>query len=254
MPTGNELRAYYERKAKTLDELALTYENQNRYKRFFYRARSNAVLDALAPIRAGSRVLDVGAGSGFYGRQISAAGAHAVLIDISLTGLDRARATGANAVGYVCCDAANLPFASRTFDKVLCTEVLEHLPDATQALCETARVLRQDGEMVATTPSRRSPMNVAYGIKRRVRRYTFNEHLTEYTSSEFRRLLECMYRIDRVAYANFLVPYPFDEFFINVQSPRLVAMLQWLEDHLANTPILRQLGWTMIANCKSKET
>lgn len=252
MPTRDELRAYYERKAETLDELALTYENPNLYKRFFYHARSDAILRALLPLPKGSRVLDVGAGSGYYGRKLNEAGANTVLIDLSHTVLTQARQVTANAVGYVCCDAANLPFAARVFDRLLCTEVLEHLPDASAALQECARVLGADGTLVVTTPSRWSPMNLAYGLKRRVRGYAFNEHLTEYTIAGFKTLLSLSFVIQRFEFANFLVPYPFDQFFIDANSQGQIRVLQRLEDMLAKTPIFKLLGWTMIATCRKK--
>lgn len=252
MPTKAELRAYYEHKAETLNELALTYENTNPYKRFFYRARSDAILAALAPLNPGEFVLDVGAGSGYYGQQMSAAGANAVLMDLSRTVLEQARAAGTNAVGYVCCDASAMPFAPKSFDKVLCTEVLEHLPDAPQALLECARVMQDDGELVVTTPSRWSPMNLAYGIKRKVRGYEFNEHLTEYTIAGFKDLVKQSFVLQALNFANFLVPYPFDQFLITAQSSRLIGALKWIEETLARTPGLRRLGWTMIATCKKK--
>lgn len=252
MPTRGELRAYYEHKAETLNELALTYENPNLYKRFFYRARGGAILGALAPFKRGELILDVGAGSGYYGQQMSAAGANAVLMDLARTVLEQARASGANAIGYVCCDASDMPFASQAFDKVLCTEVLEHLPDAPQALLECARVMQDDGKLVVTTPSRWSPMNLAYGIKRKVRGYTFNEHLTEYTIAGFKGLVTRTFVLESLNFANFLVPYPFDQFLMDAQSPRLIGALKWMEDTFARTTLLRRLGWTMIATCTKR--
>ena len=45
-----------------------------------------------------------------------------------------------------------LPFADATFDRVICSEVLEHLPDDRTAMGELARVLRPGGTMAMTVP------------------------------------------------------------------------------------------------------
>ena len=52
----------------------------------------------------------------------------------------------------VCGDAAVIPFASRTVDTVLCTEVLEHVPDPDAVIREIARVLKPGGTVICTAP------------------------------------------------------------------------------------------------------
>ena len=49
-------------------------------------------------------------------------------------------------------DALALPFADGTFDRVIASEVLEHIPDDTAAMRELARVLRPGGAMAVTVP------------------------------------------------------------------------------------------------------
>jgi len=48
--------------------------------------------------------------------------------------------------------AAPLPFASASFDTVLCTSVLEHVHDAEAVVSEIARVLRPGGRLIITVP------------------------------------------------------------------------------------------------------
>lgn len=50
------------------------------------------------------------------------------------------------------CDATSLPFDSRAFDLVICTEVLEHVPDPDKTLQEIHRVLTSEGALALTTP------------------------------------------------------------------------------------------------------
>jgi SAM-dependent methyltransferase len=49
-------------------------------------------------------------------------------------------------------DGNQLPFEDASFDTVLCTEVLEHLPDPASVLGEIARVLKPGGRLLATVP------------------------------------------------------------------------------------------------------
>jgi SAM-dependent methyltransferase len=49
-------------------------------------------------------------------------------------------------------DALDLPFADGEFDRVVASEVLEHIPDDTRAINELVRVLRPGGTMAVTVP------------------------------------------------------------------------------------------------------
>src|SRR6202044_2427205 len=49
-------------------------------------------------------------------------------------------------------DALALPFDDGTFDRVIASEGLEHIPDDTAAMRELARVLRPGGAMAVTVP------------------------------------------------------------------------------------------------------
>lgn len=49
-------------------------------------------------------------------------------------------------------NALELPFADNTFDKVICSEVLEHIPDYQGALAEIERVLKPGGLFCASVP------------------------------------------------------------------------------------------------------
>lgn len=49
-------------------------------------------------------------------------------------------------------DAAALPFSSESVDTILCTEVMEHVPDPEKVIAEFARVLRPGGVVITTAP------------------------------------------------------------------------------------------------------
>jgi SAM-dependent methyltransferase len=52
----------------------------------------------------------------------------------------------------VACNSESIPFASQTFDTLLCTQVLEHLPHPWLAAGEMARVLKPGGRLILSCP------------------------------------------------------------------------------------------------------
>jgi len=50
-------------------------------------------------------------------------------------------------------DGTILPFCEGTFDWIMCSEVIEHVPDRQAMICEFARVLKPNGFLILTTPN-----------------------------------------------------------------------------------------------------
>jgi SAM-dependent methyltransferase len=107
------------------------------------RRSLRAALVSAAP-QARGYLLDVGCGGQRY-RSLFAHAKRYVGVDLpsnsANTSLLSAFASG-----------LNLPFADRSFDTVLCTEVLEHVPEPLVMMQEIARVLRSGGCLILTTP------------------------------------------------------------------------------------------------------
>jgi 2-polyprenyl-3-methyl-5-hydroxy-6-metoxy-1,4-benzoquinol methylase len=99
---------------------------------------------------AGARVLDVGCAFGFGTRLLSGA-YDCTGIDASPSLISRAE-RDVRAARFAQARAEALPFASRSFDAVVCLEVLEHLADETPAVGEMRRVLKPGGELVLSVP------------------------------------------------------------------------------------------------------
>jgi SAM-dependent methyltransferase len=49
-------------------------------------------------------------------------------------------------------DAMKLPLADNSIDTILCTEVLEHIPNPEKTIAEFARILRPNGVIITTAP------------------------------------------------------------------------------------------------------
>lgn len=118
----------------------------------------------LAGLRAGERVLDVGAGRGEIVFQAAAAGATATGIDFSESAVAISRATQQELpedlrlrTTLVLGDAQSLPFPDSAFDVVFLLDVAEHLAprELGRVLREVRRVLGPQGRaIVHTTPNR----------------------------------------------------------------------------------------------------
>ncbi len=103
--------------------------------------------DGLSSIRDlfRGRLLDVGCGMKPYQRILGGDVAQWVGIDFARTPSGR---SAANVFG----SALELPFREGTFDTVLTTQVLEHVPEPDTLLREVHRVLRAGGHLVLTAP------------------------------------------------------------------------------------------------------
>jgi SAM-dependent methyltransferase len=96
-----------------------------------------AALAASAP----GRLLDLGCGERPYADDVPA-GVRAIAVDVP----------GQSARVDVAAVASALPFGETTFETVLCTQVLEHVPDPERLVAEAARVLRPGGRLVLSAP------------------------------------------------------------------------------------------------------
>jgi len=121
------------------------------------RHRVLAVLEFL-DINAGDRVLDCGTGLGWVLKIIGELYACPLVgVDISLARLDRARRENGARAPVAAAHIGRLPFAAATFDKIVLSEVLEHLDDDETGLRDVARVLKPGGVVAITVPCRHYP-------------------------------------------------------------------------------------------------
>lgn len=115
-------------------------------------ARDRELALELVEPRDGERILEVGCGYGWISRVLrDAARIGWVGVDASLGMVRQARFSLDGALAAACAaDARDLPFADRSFDKILCSGVLMHVADEFRALQEMTRVLRPGGKLVVS--------------------------------------------------------------------------------------------------------
>jgi ubiquinone/menaquinone biosynthesis C-methylase UbiE len=145
--------------------------------------REKWIKNILKEIPAGKKILDAGAGESQYKKfcshlkyvsqdfnQYNGKGDESGLQtgDFDYSGID------------IVSDIINIPVEDNTYDAVMCTEVLEHLPDPVKAIKEFSRILKKDGHLVLTAPfcslTHYSPYHFSTGFNK----YYYETHLNNY--------------------------------------------------------------------------
>jgi SAM-dependent methyltransferase len=121
----------------------------------FYRARSGwrdrgeermrfAKASALARVRPGASVLDIGARDGGLRRYLPA--------EVKYQGIDISPEFASDLV-LIRDISQGIPFPDGSYDNVFCIEVLEHVPNPFGALTEMRRVLKNGGILTLSVPN-----------------------------------------------------------------------------------------------------
>jgi 2-polyprenyl-3-methyl-5-hydroxy-6-metoxy-1,4-benzoquinol methylase len=165
--------------------------------------RRLAIIRAMVGPVNGLSLAEVGSGGGHVLRMF--AGARLTAFDVSDVYLETARKNlSGYDVTFVKGEVDKLEIPPASFDRIVCTEVLEHAREPEAILRAMRRMLKPDGVAVVTVPNdplilrlkalvRRSP--AGWWLGDRVEWGADVYHLHKWTPSEFRRVLERHFRI-----------------------------------------------------------
>jgi len=114
------------------------------------------------PLKSGDRILDIGCGEGRHAltaymlEDVESIGVD-LSIDDLMTALHRYKEfsepnNDSKSFYISLADGRNLPFSNNSFDKVICSEVLEHIEDHNTVLAEISRVLKVGGMLAISVP------------------------------------------------------------------------------------------------------
>jgi dolichol-phosphate mannosyltransferase len=109
----------------------------------YWQRRRHRIITNLA--RGGGRILDIGCGSSVILQSLN----NAVGLDVQQNKLRYMRRYG---VPLVRASIYALPFADASFDSVVCSQVIEHIPADPAIFTEFVRVLRPGGLLILGTP------------------------------------------------------------------------------------------------------
>ena len=149
-PAWSEWVKDYYRDVETYDWVDVA-DNLRGLEAFFHRNRAWMVRRMVAKFATpDAPILDAGCGTGLNLRHLPE-GSTGIDINPRNIELLRRRLPNHNVVEG---DVEALPFEDASFGTVLCTEVIEHIPDPSAALAEYGRVLQPGGVLIGSVPAR----------------------------------------------------------------------------------------------------
>jgi ubiquinone/menaquinone biosynthesis C-methylase UbiE len=169
------------------NEWSETYDD-NRISAWFRHYQSLAL--GQLGLEGGSRLLDVGCGTGWAVRQAAERleSGSACGIDIAPGMIEKARAQNSRAnVEFRVSSSEAIPYPDGSFSHVLCTFSFHHYAKPLQALSEIRRVLQQGGRLSILDSAR--DVSLAIWLQDRWRRYLERSHVRYYTIAEMQALL-----------------------------------------------------------------
>jgi len=119
------------------------------------RIRMKYIIDLLNP-KKGEKTLDAGCGPGIYSMYLAKNGLHMYGADLSNDKIESAKRIGKKLninVKFSTISITQLPYEDEMFDKLICTEVLEHVENDRQAMDELTRVLKNNGSFILSVPA-----------------------------------------------------------------------------------------------------
>ena len=127
-------------------------ERIDRYEQMFVWQEAQAKVLEPSELAPGQKVLDVGAGPGFFASGVAglvSPGGEVHGVDINQRFVDDANARFADdeRLRFHHLTDHRLPFDDATFDRVICKNVLEYVPDISATLAEVRRVLKPGGRI-----------------------------------------------------------------------------------------------------------
>jgi SAM-dependent methyltransferase len=137
----------------------------------------------IAQLKPGDRVLDVASGPGSFPNEIFPC--LVVWLDEDLDAFRTAAAPPPGPYYRVFGQGERLPFASGSFDLVICHHALEHVADLRATLREVGRVLKPEGRFYVAVPN-------GYGLCDGIYRFLFEGggHLQRYRRAELAAVVE----------------------------------------------------------------
>ena len=154
------------------------------YKNINERNRQDWLKRTLATLPLGARILDAGAGelrNRVHCQHLEYVSQDFCQYEGEAGGLNeglQSKSWNTTRIDLVS-DITAIPAPDASFDAVLCSEVLEHVPDPTHALDEFSRLLKVGGRLILTAPFASLVHQAPYYYCTGFSRYWYEYHLTK---------------------------------------------------------------------------
>ncbi|MEW6349812.1 MAG: class I SAM-dependent methyltransferase [Thermodesulfobacteriota bacterium] len=199
------------------DAMAIKYNPDDYHRRspalvrWMERRRVRKIVGMLA-LKPTERVLEIGCGAGNVLESLGMGTLFGIDLSEALLRIAKTKRYAADChllQSYGEC----LPFPDKSFDKVICSEVLEHVPDPEAICAEISRVLTDNGRFVVSVPNEKLINSVKRGLLvtgvwpllSAISGYRFSKnmtdewHLHEFDKSRLQGLLGRFFKVGAVA-------------------------------------------------------
>lgn len=211
-------------------------------------------------VKAGDRLLDMGCGAGRHAYEAARRGARVVALDMDdvevkttasvLVAMEEAGDIEVGKCATTVGNALELPFGDEMFDRVIASEILEHIPPDTLAIAELVRVTKVGGTLGITVP-RWGPELLNWALSDEYHNQP-GGHIRIYRQSVLvQRLKDAGLTVTGVAHTHGLhAPYWWLKCAVGVQNdghPLVKAYHQLLTRQIIDNPLPLQLAEALTA-------
>lgn len=148
---------------------------QGEFREYHYK------FDLILKYVKGTKIADIGCGVGAFCRRANSSFdgvAEITGVDFSPREIEICREFGG--AEYLVGSIYDIPLPSKTFDTVVCSEVLEHLTNVDKAVSELKRIAKDDGVIIITIP-----LNEEINYEEAEKGHT--EHIRSFNEDSFKK-------------------------------------------------------------------
>lgn len=213
-----ELAEWNDRMVKKYHSQGTLFESKNPILRWIEKKRVKTIIE-LAGVSNEDRIIDIGCGEGYLLSCLPRT-KQVVGLDISKLALNKARELlkEKNYIGLFFGDAQELPFTNNSFDKIICSELLEHVPNPKLVIKEMFRILIKSGRAVISVPDERQIHKIMRILKRaKLDKITYSPrkdenyewHLHESNLEFVEKIIDGFFSISKIIKVPFILKYRF---------------------------------------------
>lgn len=150
----------------------------------FHQRKFNCTLDLIKDLDTGGnlKLLDLGCGQGHLTDKIKKQFQNLEVfgLDYSITAINYA-SSNYKGIDFIVANAYCPPYKDDFFDIVVCNNIWEHVPDPLSLLQAISRILKPNGSLIISTPSRYRLINLLKVCQGKDIVFMSHLHVTEYT-------------------------------------------------------------------------
>lgn len=166
----------------------------------FHQRRLNCTLELIMKSKSSKKLLDLGCGQGHFTNKIKEkfSDYHVFGLDYSISAIEYASTKYKN-IDFVVANAYTPPYLDEYFNIIILNNIWEHVPDPLHLLKSVNRILKPNGQLIISTPSRYRYINLIKVFQGKEISFLSKNHVTEYTVGQIKEQLKYGgYNVNRV--------------------------------------------------------